>query len=573
MSAQSIAARPTAITIEVERLVTMAWRGEIRVPRFQRDFRWLRRDVLRLFESILLGYPVGSLLLWRRAAAAQTLRLGALRIEAASGDHALWVVDGQQRITSLANALHPDAWDDDRFRIAFDLEGERFVPLPSQWVEKPLVIPLPVLFDLRSVLGWFHARPEVADYAERASAVTSSLRQYRVPAYEVEHDDERVLREIFDRMNNYGKRLSRAEVFSALFAADQSREESLTFDRIAASIDGDYGFGVIDKDTVLKAVLARRGPNVLREIRNEFDEVAAWQDTRATSEVPDEDRDTAYRLGEEALRRAVRFLQRTAGIPHVTFLPYRHLLVVLSRLFAHHPEPEPASLRRLRRWFWRAAVVGPEVFKGSTTGAIRTLCYAVRRDDLTGSIDELLQLVHFPDRPLPDLRRFRSNVAGTKIILCAWWAEGPRSLRDGEVLDQVELADSLLDRTTAADAVRYIVPRLRVPEPVRMWAANRVLLPYPDLDGYAVEGQLTSRPIDLSDESWQATLRSHQLDESLLALLNSGKVVDFMTARQERLDTHLVAFLRRVCEWDFEDTPPLSELVLDDLTEGADEPD
>jgi len=576
MSTQRTAARPTATTIEVERLVTMAWSGEIRVPHFQRDFRWLRRDVLRLFESILLGYPVGSLLLWRRRAPAQDLRLGALRFHAQARDQALWVVDGQQRITSLANVLHPEAWDDDRFRIAYDLGVERFVPLPSQWVEKPLVIPLPVLFDLRKLLGWFHARPDVADYAERASEVTATLRQYRVPAYEVEHDDERVLREIFDRMNNYGKRLSRAEVFSALFASDRSHEQSLTFDRIANGVDADLGFGLIDNDTVLKAVLARRGPNVLREIRNEFDQEGDAGTTRPAerrvSEFPDEDRDTAYRLGEEALRRAVRFLQGVAGVPHVTFLPYRHLLVVLTRLFAHHPEPEVANLRRLRRWFWRAAVVGPEMFKGNTTGAVRTLCYAVRSDDLTGSIDQLLKLVAYPDRPLPDLSTFRSNEAGTKILLCAWWGDEPRSLRHGEIIEARELREVLLDQATAADAVRYVVPRLRVPEPQRQWAANRILLPDPGADGSAVEAHLVGKPLDLSDEEWQATLRSHLLDDYLVGLLIGGKVNEFMAARQQRLREHLATFLNRTCEWEFEDTPPLKELVLGDLGAGADGP-
>jgi hypothetical protein len=570
--ASELATRPTATTLDVETLVTMAWRGEIRVPHFQRAFRWQRRDVIRLFESVLRGYPIGSLLLWRRRAEAQRLTLGSLTIEAKGSDRALWVVDGQQRITSLANALHPQAWDDDRFRVAYDLESRRFVPLPSQWAEKPLLIPLPVLFDLRKVLGWFHARPEGAEYADPASEVTATLRQYRVPAYEVEHGDEDVLRDIFDRMNNYGRRLSRAEVFSALFPSDHSRPESLTFEEIAAGIDADLGFGLIDKDTVLKAVLARRGPDPLREVRNELGEGADAGRPSVTSEFPKEDRDTAYRRGGEALRLAVEFVQQVAGVPHFAFLPYRHLLVVLTRLFAHHPTPDPVNIRRLRRWFWRAAVVGPEVFKGSTTGAIRTLCYAVRRDDPTGSIDELLKLVSYPDRPMPDLARFRSNEAGTKILLCAWWSESPRSLREGEQLVVEQLSESLLDRTTAADAVRYLVPRMRVPEPYRLWAADRVLLPDPDIDGYAVEGHLASRPLDVSEQRWQATLRSHLLDDDMVGLLNAGKVVQFLTVRQERLSTHLTAFLRRACEWEFEDTPPLADLVVEDLVDGNDEP-
>ena len=94
-------------------------------------------------------------------------------------------------------------------------------------------------------------------------------------------------------------------------------------------------------------------------------------------EFRNEDRDSAFAAGEEALTRAVRFLQ-SIGVPHVALLAYRYLLVVLTRVFAHHPDPDPANLRLLGRWYWRAAVLGPEIFKGSTTGAVRILCTEVR---------------------------------------------------------------------------------------------------------------------------------------------------------------------------------------------------
>lgn len=569
-----LAARPTARMFDVETLVGMAWSGQIRVPHFQRDFRWQRRDVVRLLESIVRGYPVGSLLLWRRQAPADKLRLGAVTVEAPATNEALWVVDGQQRITSLANALHEQGMEDERFAIAYDLDSGQFVPLPQ--VEDPLVVPLPVIFDLQKVLAWFARNADAAGHVERAHAITKTLRQFDIPAYEVVQENEEVLKDIFDRMNNYGKRLSRAEIFSALFAGDESaRDDRLTLGRIAEGIDQSLGFGAIDQDTVLKAVLGRRGPDVLREIRNEFGDDdssgRAPHTGRAIIEFPDEDRDTAYRLGGEALRRAVTFVQDEAGVPHVSLVPYRHLLVVLARVFAHFPEPGDQHRRLLRRWFWRAAVTGPEIFKGSTTGAIRTLCFAVKPDRLTDSVENLLALVDRPGSPLPNLARFRSNEAGTKIILCSWWAARPRSLRTGDPLDHASLAEALLDRPTAYDAVRYVVPRLAVPEAHRMWAANRVLLPDPEADGGAVGSTLTSRPLDLEEDVWRATLGSHLLDDQLISMLAADDVVGFVTTRQELLQRTLVDFLRRMCEREFEDTPPLAELVEVDLDEDGDD--
>lgn len=557
--------RPSATMFDIERLVNMAWSGHIRVPHFQRDFRWQRKDVIRLFDSIVRGYPVGSLLLWQRPARAQTVQLGALSIDALSTDQALWVVDGQQRITSLANALNADGAHDPRFSLAYNLVGQQFVPRPA--VEDPLVIPLPILFDLRATLRWFAANPDVTDYVDRANEITRTLRQFQVPAYQVVEGDAKVLQDIFDRMNNYGKRLSRAEIFSALFAgAEEAKDETLTFDRIAQGLDEDLGFGVIDNDTVLKAVLARRSPDVMREIRNEFSD-QNQPGGRSIVNFPDEDRDTAYQRGGEALRRAVSFLQDHAGVPHFSMLAYRHLLVVLTRFFAHHPEPDERSQVLLRRWFWRAAVSGPENFKGSTTGAVRALSFAINTNNMSKSISDLLSLVDRPDSHLPDLRRFRSNEAATKITLCAWWAHNPRSLNDGEIFEREDLSASLIERATAFNAVRYIIPRVTVPEQYRLWAANRVIHPILDVEVGAIEDLVISRTEGIADDAWDLSLRSHMITPEMVQLLSDGMISDFLNARQDLLQEQLTSFLQRECEWGFEDTPPLADLLIEDLEE------
>ncbi|WP_422754856.1 DUF262 domain-containing protein [Micromonospora sp. WMMD708] len=567
--------RPKATTLDLEELTQLAWTGRIRVPHFQRPLRWQRSDVMRLFESIVLGYPVGSFLLWRRPAAAETLQLGALRIAAPETGDALWVVDGQQRIISLANALHPDGMADPRFALAYDLRNEQFVPLPQ--VEEPAIVPLPVLFDLTRVLRWFTSHPEAAQFVEQANEVTRTLRQFRIPAYEVVQDDPRVLQDIFDRMNNFGKRLSRAEIFSGLFPGEEAAKDTTsTLDRIAQNIDDELGFGLIDNDTVLQAVLARRGPDVKREIRNEFGAEQkispshrAHQPNRATIDFPDEDRDTAYALGEEAMRRAVAFLQNEAGVPHFSMLPYSYLIVVLTRFFAHHPDPGQRVCLLLKRWFWRAALVGPGVFRGSTTGAIRFLNYAVQPDNLNATIAELHRWVEHPNAPLPNLQRFRSNEAATKIILCSWWSLAPRSLSTADPFVREDLSLCLQDRPTALDATRYVVSRYSVPPPFRLWAADRVLLPTVEGEVGVVDTLLTRQPAGLSEILWRDVLASHCLDAEIISMIRRGDVQAFLLARQEKLGKQLADFLARSCEWSFENTPPLADLVVEDeeLTE------
>ena len=540
--------RPSATTRDVEALVDMAWNGKIRVPRFQRDFRWNHEDVRRLFDSIVRGYPIGSFLLWERRAPQQTLQLGKLRIDAPASSDALWVVDGQQRITSLANALHPDGQKDRTFALAYDLESEKFVQ--SRGSEDPMVIPLPVLFDLRAVLKWFADNPMISDYLEQASGITRSIRQFEVPAYQVRHDDPKALQAIFDRMNNYGKRLSRAEIFTALYAEEDGTGEQLTIDLIAHHIDADFDFGLIDGNTVLQAVLARRGPDVRREVRDEF----------GPNDI--EGRDAAFQKGEEALRLAISFLQNDVGVPHFSMLAYRHLIPPLVRLFAYHPEPDPRNRQLLRRWFWRAAVVGPQHFKGGTADAARKLCAQVTPRSLSESVAGLLAVVDRPAPPLPDLHGFATNQADTKIVLCSWWDAGPRKPESGEPYALSELAGCLDEQGTARDAVRYLVPRRSLPKLFQPWAANRILMPLLDVDSEEVEPLLVRRP-ESDDSTWPEVLRSHALTEQVVERLRDGALAQALELRHELLVANLRRFLDRMCEWEHEDTPPLAEFVID----------
>lgn len=551
--------RPGATTLGLDDLVELAWSGGIRVPHFQRDFKWSGQDVTRLFDSILRRYPIGSLLLWRRPAPRQRVVLGTIYIDAPEMEQALWVVDGQQRVTSLANVLHPYGADDPRFALGYDLRAKAITALGKP--EDPFVVPLHVVFDLAKVLKWFADHPETAEYQANAFELAKYLREFSIPAYLVAQDDIQVLQDIFDRMNNYGKRLSRAEVFSALNAGPEAGAGNrLTLDRIAEHIGDQYGFGEIDADTVLRAILARRGPDVQREIRLEFDVT----DRRGVLEFRDEDEETAFAAGEAALGRAVAFLLR-AGVPHVALLPYRYLLVVLTRVFAHHPEPDPTNDRLLGRWFWRAALLGPEIFKGSSTGATRALCGRVHPGDLTTSVHELLDAVERPQPEPPDLRRFRTNEAATKIVLCSWWDLGPRDPATGLPYERRQLTEWLTDRSTAADAIHLLVARRQVPHKLRLWAANRVLLPELAEPTEVVGDLLLDTTAGLGERERREVLRSHVITPQVEDLLPGDQVEDLLTARQVELALVLTSFLQRKCEWGFENTPPLSELVIEDL--------
>jgi hypothetical protein len=531
-----------AKTFPLEDLVGEVVSGYIRIPDFQRIFRWQWEDVKRLMDSIVRGYPIGSLLLWARPAPEDTLKIGALEIEAPSLDEARWVVDGQQRLTSLANALNDAGLKDPRFAIAYDLARKEFVKPIDEAIH---VIGLPTIFDLQRLLKWFSEHPESADYFEEATRVAKAIREYSIPAYIVKEEDEDVLRDIFDRMNNYGKRLTRAEVFSALHGGKKYDVKNI-IEKISAT----FLFGEIDDNTVLSAILARRGSDVTRDIRAEFSQ------NKKTSDFPGETREEAYIAGEKALSKSVNFLQREAGVPHFSFLPYRYLLVVLTRFFAHYPEPEPRSIELLRRWFWRAAVIGPEAFS-TWTKASRTLCSKIIPNNESKSVTDLLKAV-LSDRKDLNLSDFNSTAASTRILLCAMWAHQPRSFLTAEPYLQEDLGRILEGKQTAKDIAETIEPLGK-----KTPTANRFIFLGEDSVEHARDIFL-NQPITMSSPSWTKLLDSHVFDAVMRSYLIEGNVTRFLEFRENRLKDLTNTFLVSMVKDSFEDTPPLSSFMIDE---------
>jgi hypothetical protein len=538
MSAQ-LPRKTTPTTFTLDALYADALSGVVRVPTFQRNFKWGYGDVSKLFESIVLGYPVGNILLWKRNAPAEQVKLGALDFAAPSREEALWVVDGQQRITSIACALSDKGAEDPRFALAYDLVEKEFVK-PSR--SQPTKIPLPVLFDLRRVLRWFSEHPDINEHLDHASNITTLIRQYAIPAYIVLEQDEQVLREIFDRMNNYGKRLTRSEVFSALHPSSDDQNSPRGFSAIAKRIADATGFGTLDDDTVMYAMLARRGPDVMRDIRHEF---------KSTPE--EETRDEAYQEGEAGLLGAIRFLQEDAFVLHMGFLAYKHLLIVLSRFFALHPTPSMRNRELLRRWYWRAAVIGPVPMKGGTQSS-RTFNAQIGESE-DDSVQQLLRTLEGLSLTRPDISNFKANSAASKMLLSAMWALSPRSLLTGEPYEKEELFAELIDEKSAKSIAYAATPEFKERAGSRL-----LLLEYGEDD---LQWNIASNHFP------PHALASHCLNESLIALYQKFEFEDFVTQREVLLRQALDRFLTQMTASEFEDTPPLASLNFDQEDEEA----
>ena len=78
-------------------------KGIIKVPQFQRDFVWSREKSAKLIDSVIKGYPIGTFIIWKTKETLRTVRnIGGIEFpETPKGDFVEYVLDGQQRITSI----------------------------------------------------------------------------------------------------------------------------------------------------------------------------------------------------------------------------------------------------------------------------------------------------------------------------------------------------------------------------------------------------------------------------------------------------------------------------------------
>lgn len=528
--------RLDAQRFRIEALLDLVRAGRIRIPRFQRGLRWTANDVEMLFDSIYQGFPIGTLLFWNRPAPKGHLTIGPIEIDAPETTDALWVVDGQQRVTSLAAALLPEqGTPDPRFDLSFDLVRESFVrSRPAD--ERETILPLRSAYDLQKVLPWLRERHLPAQLEDRAYRLADSLRNYEIPAYVVKAQDEQALRQIFDRTNTFGKRMTRAEVFHALNTSTTTQPADLRAlsDEVASA-----GFGELDDNTLLFCVLGARHPDVLRDFHSEFH--------------GDADVAQAFEAARTAIADATAFLTQVAGVPHLSLVPYQHLTVGLVRFFALHRRPSEWELVLLRRWFWRSSVHGPIARLGST-GTLRATTKAIVEGDPHGSVEALIELVPAGRRE-PGLPRFRWNVADVRTSLCALASLNPRDLATTEAIDIADAIEKL-----GPDCVLPVVPA-RSSE-LASTVANRV---YVGTGTTAMSTDELGSAIAGSDPS---VLESQAIPQAAAESLRQGTVEHFADLRAARLRQVVAEFVDARAEWERPTRPAIEELRFVEMDDG-----
>jgi len=413
----------------IEELASRILKGDILLPKFQRDFVWEKRQIIELLDSIANNFPIGSVLLWRSTQRLKSERnIADLEIAPTQQGYPVnYLLDGQQRLSTICGALYWQGTDpQSRWNIAYDLRDGRFLHLdtlcdpPLHQMRLNTVRNPSQFFKHVASLDTLQST-DVPDMKRRADELFNRLKDYKIATVTLHDMSIDAVAPIFERINSRGTPLTMVDLMRA---ATWSEDFDL-FDEIS-SITSELAakrFGGIEKKTILRSISAAAGGGFTES---------------SIDQLRKHDADhlkLAVESTKSSYLKTVDFLTSELHVPSDAQLPYANQLVVLSEVFRLCKLPSSSQFAELRQWFWRTAATG--YFGGWNTGNMAADQEAARQF-ANGSAKVLLPELSSPQEGIWREREFRSNAAHSKIMILLLSFMRPRDLLTGQAIDVSE---------------------------------------------------------------------------------------------------------------------------------------
>ncbi|WP_144790408.1 DUF262 domain-containing protein [Kocuria palustris] len=241
-------------------LIRDAQDGRIQLPDFQRGYVWDDERVRQLLVTVAVGHPMGVLLVLQTGS--RSVRFESKPIEsttpAEGTEPDLLVLDGQQRLTSLTQALsghgivktkddgdrryyikvadalaHPQNIDEaivslpasGLLRTNFDRDVELDVSTRQKEIAEGY-LPVTEVFSKEGatqwVFAWAQEHDRVNDFPQFLGLINEPMRGYEIPAILLDKETTvEAVTTVFEKVNQGGVKLTVFELLTAKFAGDR----------------------------------------------------------------------------------------------------------------------------------------------------------------------------------------------------------------------------------------------------------------------------------------------------------------------------------------------------------------
>ena len=342
--------QPEPQSLSFPTLMSDIEKGLVKIPQFQRDFVWTKEKSALLLDSMLKGFPIGTFVLWKTKESLRTIRnLGGAELpETPEGDFTQYVLDGQQRLTSLYAAakgldVERDERTDDFAEIYIDLkaeENETIVIIDKNGRDRKSVVRVVDL--LNADISFLAAYPKALH--KKLSVYQNRLQTYAFSTILVKEAPIDIATQIFTRINVTGRPLSVFEIMVAK-TFDSARDFDLSdeYDKLIDQLQH------VSYETLLPATILQTISAIL--VKECSKKEILKLDKRKFIDV--------WPKAVDAIYAAVDYFRGYYRIPVSRLLPYGALVVPFSYFFYKHPDrPTGDNAKMLRDFFWRVALGG-----------------------------------------------------------------------------------------------------------------------------------------------------------------------------------------------------------------------
>jgi uncharacterized protein (DUF2164 family) len=342
-------------------------KGNIRVPAFQRDLVWRTNDKLQLFESIKLGYPIGSILFWRPDFISkedfvkfEANKMGSYFLPERTQDY-FYILDGYQRLSTLLGCLvNPEKTNlkrDDKewlkeFNIIYNLETDKFEYNKKPNLSELEIFKVPLFrfvdgkefFDFqKQLLQSDYDKSKIDDYIKKYENFSSNIIDYNIPSIDMIGGNIKEAVDIFSRVNSRGSVIAPDWKVSALsFNKEKGFRLGTEIDDLLKDLK-EYNFLKIKRELIFACIKNSFGKIFFDQSKNSTD----LEDLATRVEFVDVTRNTIINI-----KKAVKFLFDDCAVIDSKLLPYSIQLIFITDFFIKIKNPSNEQLKLLKSWFW-----------------------------------------------------------------------------------------------------------------------------------------------------------------------------------------------------------------------------
>lgn len=336
----------------IDDLVSNIEGGKIVLPEFQRPYVWKKEDIKNLFDSIYKGYPIGSVLLWDGGGKKIPFQnnIGGRAIDATKEKY--YIVDGQQRLTTLFCCLSDDVSDEDgKWDLYFNLKDEVFTHTINRNVPLGHYINVRSIRKTTSFLREARRLSEETDnnsFVEKAEYLADKIRKYKMAIIKLDGGTVSQVVQVFSRLNSLGKSIKEHDLVYALAYTDSDQNRVNHFINKVRGCFAEYiDVDQMNNDVYLQLIKSAIGFEIYDKNREKLVE--------RLNEI---DKNESYRLGDiiEALEQTLKFMVNHLGINSISRLPYVNHLFMIFHFF--HSGVQNSTVEDMTRWLFVFSMFG-----------------------------------------------------------------------------------------------------------------------------------------------------------------------------------------------------------------------